>query len=106
MKEYLVWYKRFGDPEWGSTPHIIKARTDAEAQYKVYTHYTGSGYISMSFVAIPVGTYPEHVLYKTGDSDAPEHIKDRNGDVALNLCRRCGRGEVELSVPCGTIGMI
>lgn len=106
MKEYLVWYKRVGDPEWGSTYHIIKARTDAEAQYKVYTHYTGSGYISMSFVAIPVGTYPEHVLYKTGDSDAPEHIKDRNGDVALNLCRRCGRGEVELSVPCGTIRMI
>ena len=29
MKEYLVWYKRFGDPEWGSTYHIIKARTDA-----------------------------------------------------------------------------
>ena len=36
MKEYLVWYKRFGDPEWRSAYHIIKARTDAEAQRKVY----------------------------------------------------------------------
>lgn len=53
-----------------------------------------------------VGACPEHDLYKTGDSDAPEQIKDRNGEVALNLCRRCGRGEVELSAPCDTIGMI
>ena len=47
-----------------------------------------------------VGTAPEHVLYKTGDKDAPEQIRDRNGDVALRLCRRCGRGEVELEEPC------
>lgn len=53
-----------------------------------------------------VGACPEHDLYKNGDSDAPEQIKDRNGEVALTLCRRCGRGEVELSAPCDTIGMI
>jgi hypothetical protein len=38
----------------------------------------------------------EHDLYKTGDSDAPESIKDSNGEVVLALCRKCGRGESEL----------
>lgn len=42
----------------------------------------------------------EHDLYKTGDADAPLVIKDRNGDVVLGLCRRCGRGEIELCDPC------
>ncbi|MCR4301607.1 MAG: hypothetical protein NUV51_08345 [Sulfuricaulis sp.] len=43
----------------------------------------------------------QHDLYKTGDDDAPLQIKDRNGDVVLGLCRRCGRGEIELDQPCG-----
>lgn len=43
----------------------------------------------------------EHDLYRTGDPDAPEVIKDRNGEVVLALCRRCGRGECELERPCG-----
>lgn len=38
----------------------------------------------------------EHVLYKTGDADAPSSIKDINGDVALGMCRKCGRAEAEL----------
>lgn len=41
-----------------------------------------------------------HVLYETGDVDAPESIKDRNGDVVLRLCRRCGAGEIELEESC------
>jgi hypothetical protein len=41
-----------------------------------------------------------HDLYKTGDYDAPEVIKDDNGEVVLGLCRRCGRGEVDLEEPC------
>jgi len=44
----------------------------------------------------------QHDLYKTGDKDAPESIKDRNGEVALGLCRTCGRGECELAEPCKT----
>lgn len=43
---------------------------------------------------------PNHDLYKTGDADAPSTIKDRNGDVALGLCRKCGKGEIELEEPC------
>jgi hypothetical protein len=42
----------------------------------------------------------KHVLYKTGDADAPDVIKDRNGEVVLGLCRVCGRGEIELEHPC------
>ncbi|XAI94712.1 putative pyrophosphatase [Pseudomonas phage vB_Pa-PAC6] len=44
---------------------------------------------------------PEHDLYRTGDEGAPDAIKDRNGEVVLNLCRCCGKGEAELiDTPC------
>lgn len=45
-------------------------------------------------------TRTKHDLYKTGDPDAPEVIKDRNGVVALGLCRRCGKAEIELMEEC------
>lgn len=41
-----------------------------------------------------------HLLYETSDPDAPDCIKDRNGEVVLGLCRVCGKGESELSGPC------
>lgn len=44
--------------------------------------------------------YITHDLYATGDADAPDAIKDRNGEVVLDLCRNCGRGEAELEQPC------
>ena len=37
-----------------------------------------------------------HDFYKTGDADAPIQIQDRNGEVVLSCCRRCGRAEIEL----------
>lgn len=45
-------------------------------------------------------THLTHQLYRTGDRDAPSIIKDRNGHVVLELCRRCGRAEIELAEPC------
>ncbi|WP_147707788.1 hypothetical protein [Microvirga massiliensis] len=45
-------------------------------------------------------TRTAHRLYKTGDPDAPDVIKDRNGHVALDLCRVCGRAESLLSERC------
>lgn len=42
----------------------------------------------------------EHILFKTGDRYAPSPIKDRNGDVVLGLCKRCGKAESQLSEPC------
>lgn len=41
-----------------------------------------------------------HDLYKKGDADAPAEIRDRNDDVVLCLCRRCGKAEAELDTPC------
>lgn len=43
---------------------------------------------------------PAHVLYKTGDKDAPPAILDRNGEVTLGLCRVCRKGEAELGDYC------
>ncbi len=42
----------------------------------------------------------KHDLYKTGDKDAPESILDNRGEVALDLCRVCGRGEADLRGGC------
>lgn len=42
----------------------------------------------------------EHELFETGDSDAPNYIRDRNGDVVLGMCRRCRKGEIELDQQC------
>jgi hypothetical protein len=45
---------------------------------------------------------PEHDFYTTADKDRPEVICDRNGEVVLNLCKRCGKGEADLiDEPCG-----
>ncbi len=38
----------------------------------------------------------EHDLYADGDADIPEQITDSNGQVVLNLCKVCGKGESEL----------
>ena len=42
----------------------------------------------------------KHNFYKTGDKDAPDIIKDRNGEVVLNLCRSCGKAEGDLNSYC------
>lgn len=42
----------------------------------------------------------KHVLYETGDKDAPDQIKDRNGEVALGLCKVCGGAEAVLPTDC------
>ena len=39
----------------------------------------------------------KHVLWKDGDVDVPEQIKDRNGSVAIHCCKVCGLAEIELS---------
>lgn len=43
---------------------------------------------------------PAHILYKDGDADAPDCVKDDNGDIVLDKCRVCQRCEVELDEPC------
>ena len=41
-----------------------------------------------------------HVFYKDSDTDAPESIRDRNGQIALSVCRVCGQGEGDLEEFC------
>jgi hypothetical protein len=48
---------------------------------------------------------PEHILYKTGDEDAPYAIKDRNGEVVLALCRICNGAEASMPTQCPGVKM-
>lgn len=41
-----------------------------------------------------------HKLYEDGDSNIPEVICDRNGQVCLALCKVCGQAEGDLEVNC------
>jgi hypothetical protein len=43
---------------------------------------------------------PEHDLYVDSDLNKPRSILDSNGQVTLDLCKRCGKGEAELTEPC------
>ena len=59
---------------------------------------------SITLSSLPAACDPsptaEHVLYEKDDADAPDSIKDRNGDITLALCRNCGRAESDLAQPC------
>lgn len=46
-----------------------------------------------------------HSLYETGDIDVPQQILDRNGEVALACCRRCGGVEGALPTDCPGVRM-
>lgn len=46
------------------------------------------------------GNERKHELYKDGEANIPDSIKDRNGQVALGLCKNCKKGEADLSQPC------
>jgi NTP pyrophosphatase (non-canonical NTP hydrolase) len=41
-----------------------------------------------------------HQLWKDGDYSVPLEICDRNGQVALALCKVCGKGEGDLQIEC------
>ena len=43
-----------------------------------------------------------HVLYTDADKDRSDVICDSNGQVVLGLCKRCGKGEAELTNEDGT----
>ncbi len=41
-----------------------------------------------------------HVLYEGFDDEAPEQIKDSNGEVCLALCKVCDGAECSLPTNC------
>lgn len=71
-----------------------------ERQKQMGLQYTTAGTRDLASTIFEFVAYRSHVLYRTRDKDAPESIKDRNGDVVLSLCRVCGRGEIELAEIC------
>lgn len=48
----------------------------------------------------PLNVRIPHHIYTNQDSEVPHMILDRNGEVVLDLCKRCGRAEAELDQPC------
>lgn len=44
----------------------------------------------------PVTTNCHHTLYTTQDADRPPEICDKNGEVVLSMCKKCGAAESEL----------
>ena len=48
----------------------------------------------------------EHDLYTDRDKDRPEIICDRNGQVVLGLCKRCGKAEAQLDEPCIAVARV
>lgn len=46
--------------------------------------------------APPTRGEAQHVLWTDADADRPKVICDANGQVVLDLCKVCGRGEAEL----------
>lgn len=56
---------------------------------------------------IALGVFPTpHDLYADGDADLPADIVDSNGQVTLGLCKRCGKGEGDLALPCAPLATI
>lgn len=55
---------------------------------------------SLKHVPLPGKNDPGHELYRQGDKDAPDGIKDRNGEIVLCCCRVCGEFEAGLEKPC------
>lgn len=84
-------------------------------QLALYNFYISQGVFASHFMQLPGGVTHEtemlsvtrmgttdaaHVIYGEHDPDAPEAIKDANGDIALGLCMACNAGEIELEQPC------
>lgn len=73
--------------------------TETAALIKAHNKLASYGAPAQEVAYDPANAKPchlSHELYKTGDADAPEQVKDRNGEVVLDQCRHCGRAESQL----------
>lgn len=55
FKEYCVWRRGHSETQWSLTSHIVKARTDNEAQSKVKRMFSGCGFSYMSLFVVERG---------------------------------------------------
>jgi len=58
FKNYDVWRRNNSEVQWSKTSHVVKARTDKEAQSKVRRMFDGCGFSSMSLLAMENGLTP------------------------------------------------
>jgi hypothetical protein len=86
-------FARTGLPE-GTVRRMHKAIACAESKQASQEAGVMSRNVGVSAPALP------HDLYVSGDTDAPDAIKDSNGEVVLSQCRYCGKGEIELESTC------
>jgi hypothetical protein len=58
FKEYDVWKRHNSELQWSKTSHVVKARTDKEAQSRVRRMFDSCGFSSMSLLAMETGQTP------------------------------------------------
>lgn len=77
---------------WKTSMHLIRGGVQVSAGYRApYVTLLAATSKSPSEI-----NFESHVVYKDGDTDIPDSLKDRNEQVALRQCRNCGAGEIEL----------
>lgn len=55
---------------------------------------------ALTDAGVPFRPFRRHDFVRTGDADSFPAIEDGHGEVVLNYCRVCKRGESELSASC------
>lgn len=58
MTDYKVWRSQHGRREWLPCNHIIKAKSDEEAQSKMRREFAKAGFHHMALLAVPIGQNP------------------------------------------------
>lgn len=72
--------------------HVVREGVE-NGNYQITSRTTPD---STEFILTDMDSERRHDLWKDGDLFIPPSITDRNGDVVLDLCKKCGRGEQEL----------
>lgn len=57
-QEYLVWRQQASHSQWLPTSHVVKARSELEAQSRMVQKFKNAGFSSMSLVAVLNGVDP------------------------------------------------
>ena len=99
-ENYQDWDKEDGAPEY--IYEAITAMKELLAQPEQEPcEYCKRGLKTMCLCGIKAKPKePEHDLYTDADKDKPDAICDGNGQVALAMCKKCGKAEIELDEPC------
>lgn len=79
---------------------LTAARSASKQPVQPVDHVGAGALIVAEIERLDRARIGKHELFETGDPGAPDCIKDRNGEVVLDLCEVRGRAEIELDQPC------